>query len=319
MLAGMKVELVAALAASALAAQPVPEMQAETAKLRAMAAAAPHLPLSMTDIRILAPKPDWELGFVSSAAAAPDGTVYLLQRGLTSDPVVVVDRSGHVIRSWGKGLYKIPHSIRLDSAGDVWTVDAASSRVLKFSPDGRLLLEIEVGGQPQTRSAFNGAADVAFSKSGRVFVADGYGNARVVEYTQRGAKVREWGTPGTGPGQFHLPHGIAIDEDDTIFVADRENGRIQRFTLEGAYRGEFGGLGKTFSVTVAGGALWIGTQPRDEPNGAPGWLMKLDRKTGKVLGVVESPGHHSVTVTAQGEMFTGVRPDRLLWFKTRQK
>lgn len=296
-------------------APPTALLRAQTAKLREMAAAAPRLPLQLSDVKIQMPKPDWELGYVSSAAAAPDGTVYLLQRGLTPDPVLVIDRQGRVIRSWGRGLFQIPHSIRLDAAGDVWTVDAASSKVFKFSRDGKLLLEIAVGGQPQTTGAFNGTADIAFSKTGRVFVADGYGNARVLEYTPQGRKVREWGVSGTGPSEFHLPHGIAIDEDDTLFVADRENGRIQRFTLDGKYLGEFAGLGKTFSVTAAGGALWIGTQPREEPNGAPGWIMKLDRKTGRILGVVESSGHHSVSVTAEGEIFTGVRPDRLLWFR----
>src|SRR5204862_467385 len=83
---------------------------------------------------------------------------------------------------------------------------------------------------------------------------------------------------------------VAIDENGVIYVADRENGRIQRFDLQGKYIGEWANLGKTFSLRFNEGALWIGTQPRNKPNGAPGWLMKLDRRTGAVLGYVESTG-----------------------------
>ncbi len=278
-----------------------------------LAPGAPTLPLKLGDIKLQGVKVD----MVSSAAAAPDGTIYLLQRGKEADPVLVVDRQGRVLRSWGKGLYEIPHSIRLDLQGNVWTVDAASSMVYKFTRDGKKLMEISVGGQPANyRSAFKGTTDVAFGAKGQLYISDGYANARVLEYTREGKPVRAWGAPGKGPGEFELPHGIAIDNaTGTLFVADRENGRIQRFDLEGRYLSEINGLGKTFSLDFVQGALWIGTQPRHLPNGAPGWIMKVDPKTGKVLGKVDSPGHHSVTVTREGELLTGARPDRLLWFR----
>ncbi|MCX6604388.1 MAG: DUF1080 domain-containing protein [Acidobacteria bacterium] len=268
------------------------------------------LPLTQTHLPVQA-----ELGFPSSVAAAPNGEIYLLQRGLTADPIVVINRQGKVLRQWGKGLFEIPHSIRLSPDGHVWTVDAASSRILKFTPQGKLLLSINVGEQPKTKSTFNGTADIAFAANGHLFIADGYGNARILEYSADGQRLNQWGTPGTAPGQFNLPHGIAIDSDGIVYVADRENGRIQRFTQTGKFLNEFNGHGKTFSLTIADGALWIGSQPLDQPNGTPGWLKKLDHKTGATLGVVDSPGHHSVDVTADGEIFTAVRPDRLLWFK----
>lgn len=268
------------------------------------------LPITQTSLPVLT-----ELGYPSSIAAAPNGEIYLLQRGLGSDPVVVINRQGKVIRSWGKGLYQIPHSIRIAPDGSVWTVDAASSRILKFTPEGKQLLAIEVGEQPPSKSGFNGTADIAFAPDGHLFIADGYGNARILEYSAEGKRLRQWGSPGTGPGQFNLPHGIAIDADEIVYVADRENGRIQRFTRDGKFVNEITGQGKTFSLTIRDGFLWIGTQPRDQPNGAPGWLKKLDRKTGGVLGVVDSSGHHSIDVTPDGEIFTSVRPDQLLWFK----
>jgi DNA-binding beta-propeller fold protein YncE len=293
-----------------LAAQDMGEAQ-----LRALVAKSPRLSLQQTELRIQKPNDGWALEMVSSVTTDAKGVIYLLQRGSKADPVVALDSKGRVLRSWGKGLYQIPHSIRIDPEGNVWTTDAKSSMVYKFTPEGKKLLEIAVGGQPpDAKSEFCGTTDIAFAPGGRIFISDGYANARILEYTAQGQRVRQWGTPGTGPGQFHLPHGIAID-NGTIYVADRENGRIQRFNLQGKYLGEWSNLGKTFSLRLRDGALWIGTQPRNLPNGAPGWLMKIDRETGAVLGYVESTGHHSVEATGSGELLTGTRPDQVLWFR----
>jgi streptogramin lyase len=277
------------------------------------------LPLELTHVKITPPRPNWELGMISSSASDGKGTIYLLQRGLSAQPVVAINEKGKVLREWGKGLYQIPHSIRIDPQGNIWTVDAASSRILKFTPKGEKLLDFTVGEQPKTKSQFNGTADIAFAPDGHLFIADGYGNARVLEYDANGNRLRHWGTPGEGPGQLNLPHGIAIDKDQTLYVADRENGRIQRFTREGKYLSEIPGNGnKTFSLHLQNGALWIGCQPRNEPNGAPGWIMKLDPATGAILGQIDSPGHHSIDVSKKGEILTGVRPDQLLWFRLKK-
>jgi DNA-binding beta-propeller fold protein YncE len=304
-------KLLCSLMCLPLAAQDVGEAQ-----LRALVAKSPRLSLQQTELRIQPPSAGWALEMVSSVAMDGKGVIYLLQRGNHADPVIAVDQKGRVLRSWGRGLYKIPHSIRIDPAGNVWTTDAQSSMVYKFTPEGKKLIEISVGGQPKNaKSQFCGTTDIAFAPGGRIFISDGYANARILEYTAEGKRVRQWGTPGTGPGQFKLPHGIAIDENGTVYVADRENGRIQRFDLEGHYRGEWSNLGKTFSLKLAEGALWIGTQPRNLPNGAPGWLMKIDRRTGAVLGYVESTGHHSVEATGTEELLTGTRPDKVRWFR----
>lgn len=112
--------------------------------------------------------------------------------------------------------------------------------------------------------------------------------------------------------------GIVCDRDGTLHVADRENGRIQRFDLEGRYLGEWGHLGKTFLLTLSPeGDLFIGTQPRNVPNGVDCWIVKVDRKTGKILAHVRSPGGHSVDVNSKGEVFTGSRnlPNAVVWFR----
>jgi hypothetical protein len=286
-----------------------------------MIEAAPKLPLKQTDLVVHLPEGK-ELGMVSWIARDPKTDVtWLIQRGDKADPVIAVDREGRVLHSFGKGLYEIPHAIRLDPEGNVWTVDAGSSTILKFSPKGEKLLQIDVGGQPEpARSPFNGTTDIAFAPKGRIFITDGYGNNRVLEYTADGRKVREWGSAGDGPGQFHLPHSIVVDENNILYIADRENGRIERFDLDGRYLGEIPNLGRTYSLKLgANGTLWAGMAPLNEPTGAPGWLVKLDRRTGKILGyvpVTETAGLHSVEDAGNGQPMTGIG-NRVVWFKSQ--
>jgi DNA-binding beta-propeller fold protein YncE len=245
--------------------------------------------------------------------------IYLIQRGDKLDPVVVLDHNGKIVRSWGKGMYTTPHGIRIDPQGNVWTTDAASSMVYKFSADGKKLMQIEVGGQPTPCGAFCSTTDIAFAPNGNLFIADGYRNARILEYTPQGQKVREWGSAGTGPGQFNLPHSIQIDENGIIYVADRENGRIQRFDLQGKYLGEWAQYGKTFGLKLDKDAIWLSSIPRG-PNGTPGWLIKLDRKTGNLLGYVDSIANHGMDVLANGEVISTspARGEMPQWFRVKK-
>lgn len=286
-------------------------MDAQNAALREIVKQAPKLPLQSGALDVTAPStPGWALGMVSWVAAGPDGLIYLLQRGEQADPVIVVDRNGAIVRSWGKGLYTTPHAIRIDPQGNVWTTDAASSMVYKFSPQGAKLLEIEVGGQPTPCGRFCSTTDVAFAPNGNIFIADGYRNARILEYTPQGKKVREWGTAGTGPGQFRLPHSIQVSPNGDVYVADRENGRIQRFDLEGRYQGEWSQYGKTFGLKLDGDAIWLSSIPRG-PNSVPGWLIKVDRRSGKVLGAVDSEGNHGMDVLSNGELLSAPGPNNI--------
>jgi streptogramin lyase len=308
----MSWRIVAASLAVSLCAQPASD-------LRARIEASPTLPFNGAHFAAHPPRAGWESGFVSWVAIDSKGLIYEIQRGEQADPVLVLDRDGKVLRSWGKGEYKIPHSIRIGPAGNVWTVDAGSSIVIKYSPQGEKLMTIVVGEQPESRNGFSGTTDIAFGPKGRLFITDGYGNARVLEYTSDGKRVKQWGRRGTGPGEFHLPHAIQIDEEGTVYVADRENGRIQKFDLDGRFLGEISNLGRTYSLKLAGGALWAGMQPLSEPTGAPGWLVKFDRKTGRMLGhlnVSEGRGLHSVEVTSSGEPITNLE-NQVLWFRTK--
>ena len=273
----------------------------EGAKFRATVAATPRLPLTLHELVL----DDLELGMVSSVAVDADGLIYILHRGDKSDTVVVVSKEGNVLRSWGRGMFEIPHKIRIDPEGHVWTVDAKSSKVFEFDRLGKKLREIQVELPEQPRGGFQGTSDIAFAPNGDFYISDGYQNARILRFSKDGERLGEWGSAGTGPGEFDLPHGIALDPDGTVYVADRENLRIQRFDFEGRYLGEWNLNGKVFSLKwTETGELWAGTQPHDVRNGNEGALMRLDPESGKVLGLVEAFGH-AIEVTPRGEVLTG--------------
>lgn len=312
-LVGTQISIVAKVPRAVLANLPPAAItpEAYAAELREIIRQAPLLSLESSPILVSPPAVGWELGFVSWLTTDRKGLIYLFQRGNQADPIVVLDRQGRIVRSWGKGLYQTPHSIRLDPDGNVWTTDAKSSIVTKFTPNGRKLLEISVGGVPKDcATAFCGTTDVGFGPRGSVFVADGYRNARILEYTATGRLVREWGHPGTGPGEFQLPHSIVVDEAGIIYVADRENGRVQLFDLEGRYLREWPKYGKTFSLALAPGVIWLATQHRNEPNLAPGWLLKVDRRSGAVVGYVNATGVHGMHAGPGGELLIAPGPER---------
>jgi hypothetical protein len=162
-----------------------------------------------------------------------------------------------------------------------------------------------------------------------LFISDGYGNARILEYSAAGKRVKVWGAPGTGPGQFHVPHGIAND-GKILYVADRQNARLQRFDLDGHYLGEWTHLGRPFALKISGGALWVAMMTTEAPGQTPPvrstpWILKVDPASGKVLGRVESPGPHAidVSVTKDGadEVFAsgccgGLNPAGFFWLRS---
>ena len=290
----------------------------KAAELHARVGASPLLPFQRVPCAAQSPATAWESGMVSWVAVDSTGIIYEIQRGDKADPVLVLNRDGKILRSWGKGEYTIPHSIRIDPAGNIWTVDAASSTVIEYSALGKKLMTISVGGQPENGSPFHGTTDIAFAPNGHLYITDGYGNARVLEYTADGKQVKQWGRPGTSPGEFNLPHAIQIDRDGTIYIADRENGRIQKFNLDGKFLGQITGLGRVFSLKLAGGVLWATIQPFNQPLTSGGWIVKLDRKTGQIFGHLSIPerGGHSVDLMPTGEPLT-TAGSQLLCFQAK--
>jgi DNA-binding beta-propeller fold protein YncE len=273
-----------------------------TGDITSFADSAPPLEGTVKEIHLVPPRSGWEMGRISWVAVDNSGKMYVLQRGDKADPVVVLNRDGSVVRSWGKGMFTVPHSIRIDVKGNVWTTDANTSIVRKFSPDGRILMTIDVGGIPEACEwPTRGVTDVAFARNGDVYIADGYTNARIVVYSSKGKKVREWGSRGTGPGEFILPHSIIIDEKSIVYVADRENGRIQRFDLAGRWLGEWIVGGKPFTVGLAPGGVFADVRVVDAAKVAKPTLVRIGGDTGLLTGRMITPGGHGIAAVSGGK------------------
>jgi DNA-binding beta-propeller fold protein YncE len=292
------IQLFAALSGKAQTAKPSDMELARTIER------SPTLEFREKQFPLHAPNSNWMFGAVSGVAVSTNGNIYVIQRGTEADPILMFDPKGKFLRSWGKGDFTLPHSLRLDTLGNVWAVDAGASKVMKYSSTGKKLLTISIRPVTDNGSPFRGVTDIAFAPNGRAFISDGYANARILEYTEDGNKVREWGHAGTAQGEFQLPHGIQISQDGTIYVADRENGRIEKFDLKGKFLGEIDGLGRCYALKLDHGALWASVSPMGEDPGSPGWLVKLDPTGGRILGHLNVPDRregHALDVLASGE------------------
>jgi hypothetical protein len=185
----------------------------------------------------------WSLPDVAGIAVDPEDNVYVFNRG--EHPLIVFDRHGKFLRSWGEGVFLNPHGIHLALDGCAYLTDDGDHTVRKFTWDGRLLLTI---GTPKVASAYMSGQPLcrcthtALSPDGSIYVADGYGNACIHKYDARGRHLFSWGRSGTDPGEFNIPHNIVCDAQGQVHVADRENHRVQSFDGDGRYLGQWNNL-----------------------------------------------------------------------------
>jgi peptidylamidoglycolate lyase len=164
---------------------------------------------------------------------------------ITNDTVMVVDGpTGKLLNSWGKNMFLVPHGLTVDDQDHVWLTDCGLSEVFEFTSGGQLLQTLG------TSASFNQPTDVAVVPGGNVYISDGYGNSRVAEFTRAGVFVRQWGMLGLVPGDLHLPHSVAYD--GRLYVADRDNARIQVFDPTGALLAVWTGpdIGRPWGVAV---------------------------------------------------------------------
>ncbi len=193
--------------------------------------------------------PGYGVSAVSAVAIDARGQVFVFQRA--PHPVLVFDREGNYRRSWGAGMFTSPHGCRFDPEGNLWLTDSADHRVVKCSPDGKVLATFGVRNQPGADAThYNRPTDVAFGAGGEVYISDGYGNARVVLLSREGKYLSTWGRKGKGEGEFNLPHSIAVDKQGRVFVADRENQRIQIFTPEGRFLTQWNHVGYPYGLFI---------------------------------------------------------------------
>lgn len=255
------------------------------------------------------PVPNWpklpsEIDLVEVVAVAADSAanVFLFNRG--AHPVVVVDRQGNFLRSWGENQFVRPHGICVGPDDAVYCTDDFDHTVRKFTPHGELLLALGSSGRHsqtgattvdyrtirQAAGPFNFPTNLALDAGGDLFISDGYGNARVHHFDATGRLLHSWGNPGAGRGEFHVPHGIAIDRHGVLYVADRENSRLQRFTRDGEFIDEWTDVARPCEVFIDAGERVFVAELGYRAGMFPGNVALSHQTTGGRLSVFDRAG-----------------------------
>ncbi|MAG35884.1 MAG: hypothetical protein CL878_06540 [Dehalococcoidia bacterium] len=246
----------------------------------------------------------WSFGETAGVAVDARDRIYVFHRG--EHPLLIFERDGSFVTSWGEGVLEDAHGLFVAPDGSVYVADRTPHVVRKFSSDGKLLLTLGTPGQAgEGERPFKRPTDVAVAPSGDIYVSDGYGNRRAHRFAADGTLIRSWGEPGTGPGQFDLPHSIWADEA-RVYVADRENHRIQLFTLDGDYLDEWTGFRQPTDLYVdAQGIMYIA-----ELQGRVS-IVDLEGQVLAHLGGAQShaPGEfyapHGVWTDSHGDLYVG--------------
>jgi DNA-binding beta-propeller fold protein YncE len=277
----------------------------------------------------------WSFGEVAGVATDSKSRVYVFSR--SDHPVTIFERDGRFVGSWGEGLIRRAHGIHVGPDDSVYLTDDLDHTVRKFTPDGKLHLTLGTSGVPfdtcidgidyrtlrRGGPPFHRPTNVALSRTGEIYVTDGYGNSRVHKFDARGRLLLSWGEPGDGPGQFNLPHGIALDRAGRVYVADRENSRLQIFTGDGKYIATWTDVARPMqvfispddTVFVAEVGFKAGLFPwQTPPPGAPAARVSIFNTEGKLLArwggqepttVGDFFAPHDIWVDAHGDLYIG--------------
>ncbi len=156
---------------------------------------------------------------------------------IQSETILKLDtKSGSLLDAWGANLFIMPHGLAVDDKDNIWVTDVGLHQVFKFDSKGKLLLKLgEAGIAGNDTNHFNQPTDVAIAKDGSFYVSDGYGNSRITQFSAKGTFILQWGAKGNQDGEFNIPHAITLDQKGYIYVADRENSRIQVFNQDGKF------------------------------------------------------------------------------------
>jgi peptidylamidoglycolate lyase len=279
----------------------------------------------------------FSFGHVPGVAVDSHDHVWVFHRGI--HPIVQFEgKTGRFVRWFGDGTFLRPHGLRVDAQDNVWVTDKDQNLIYKFDHDGKLLMTVGTKGvKGADATHFDGVADLAFAPNGDFYVADGYYNNRIAKFSKDGKFLMQWGSKGTAPGQFDVPHGIAIDRQQRLYVADRSNARVQVFDAGGKFLREWKSaeLGRPWGVTVTrdgflylvdGGDAFL-TQNKTDPNPTStdrARVLKMDLD-GHVLATIGSYGRydgqfiwaHSVAVGGDGALYvadvhTGMRVQKFV-------
>jgi streptogramin lyase len=252
------------------------------------------------------------MGAAAAVAFDARGHLWVLARGAVA--FFEFDEKGAYVRSFGEKLFTRAHGLRIDREGNLWAGDVGAHTVRKFSRDGQLLLTLGTAGEAGEWNEAAGSRrlnqpnDVIVADNGDIFVAQGHtpgerGDARVLKFDKTGRLLAQWGGKGTGPGQFQVAHGLAIDAKGLLWVADRENQRIQLFDQQGTFVREMKYAGLPCAMDIGREYVYM-------VNGFAGQVVRMDL-AGKVLSVVGRPGKgpgefgeaHFIAVSPKQELF----------------
>ena len=219
-------------------------------------------------------------------------------------PIMAFDKRGTFIRAWGRGMFKTTHFLRVDRSDNVWVTDRGYMQAFKFNVRGQLLLTFgkqDVLGDNTSHDTFNGMADLAVGRRGDVFVADGEGpNTRVAKFAKDGGFIKWWGGKGTGPGQFDMPHSIAVDSRDRLYVADRSNNRVQIFDKDGTYLNQWTNVGVPWGLFIKGNRMYLVDGSNNN------CLLIMNLTDGMVLEKIEGLSNPTaVAVDSTGAIYVG--------------
>lgn len=252
------------------------------------------------------------IGAAASVAFDARGHLFVLNRG--PQALAEFDADGRFVRAFGDGLLTRAHGLKIDADGNIWVTDVGAHIVLKLNPQGQVLLTLGTKGEPgvwdeSTPSRrLNEPNDVAIASNGDIFVVQGHtpgmrGDPRVLKFDRTGRFIRSWGGKGKEPGTFDVAHGILIDPKGQLWVADRENQRVQVFDQDGRFVREMKYAGLPCGFALAGPYVYM-------VNGFAGQALRLDLD-GRVLAAVGKSGNgvgqfgeaHFVAVSPKGELF----------------
>jgi DNA-binding beta-propeller fold protein YncE len=263
----------------------------------------------------------WTFKEVADVAVDSQDRVYVFNRG--EHPVMVFAPDGGFLGTWGEGLFTRPHGLTLGPDETLYCADDGGHCIRKCSLDGEVLMTIGIHGEPAPRQSghpFNQPTKVAFDpKTGDLYIADGYGNAKVHKFSSDGQHLFSWGEYGTDPGQFNLVHSIATDGDGNVYIADRENHRVQVFDDRGNYLTQWNNLHRPCGLHIQGELAYIGQLPTHLAVNASypniGGCVSLHDLSGRRLARLgderpgEAPGQftapHGLAVDSRSDIYVG--------------
>ena len=229
------------------------------------------------------------LGASSAVAVTANGHLLVFNRG--PFPLLEFDKDGKFVRSMGEGRYVRPHGMRLDTQGNIWTTDVNGHTVTKMSPQGDVVMTLGTKGQAgdwndaANSRLLNEPTDLAFGPGGEIYLLQGHGRGeeRLLKFDRSGKFLKSWGGRGAAPGQFDTSHSIVVDSKGLLYVADRQNRRVQIFDGEGKYLKEWKYAGLPCGLFIGPGQqMYLVT-------GFAGQILKLDAN-GKALAATGQPG-----------------------------